>query len=164
MLRNRALIFLLLIPSILSAQTINDAIYGRHVWTKYSWTNANVVALGANLTGELTVATLPALTIVKRAVVRIDTACAGTTTLTVSVGPDGTELGYVLAADAKAAANTTYGALIATVGALLSDGLGSLPSVTGTTVIKALFTSTVQNLDAVTTCTGTIWLETALLP
>lgn len=135
----------------------------------FSWTNAMVTALGANLTGDITVCTLPAKTVVKRAFIVIDTAAAGPTTLTVAVGRAAAlYIDYVVASDAKAAANTVYGDAIAEVGTNLQDSgatahMDDMPSYTGTTAIKAHFIATVANLDQTTTSTGRIILITETL-
>ena len=133
-------------------------------WLKKSWTNAEVVALGAATTGEVTVGVLPERALALAAFVWVDTACTGTTTLTASVGPDASETAYVLPGDVKAVANTVYGDAVGEVGASMSGGLGHLPSITATTTVKILFTSTVQNLNAATTCTGTAWVSYEVLP
>lgn len=133
----------------------------------YTWTNAQVVALGASTTGDITVATLPAKTQVKNAYVVITGQGAGTTTLTVSCGDavGGTPfINYVVASDAKAAANTVYGDAVAERGTSLDTEFWYLPSYTATTLVTCHFISTGANLDQVTGSTGRVILETALLP
>ncbi len=136
-------------------------------WSSYSWTNAMVVALGASLTGDVTICTLPAKVIVRRALVVINSAAAGVATLTVAVGRTSAGyIDYVVASDAKAAANTVYGDATDEIGSHLYNGTGfidDLASWTGTTAVKAHFISTVQTLDATTTSTGTVYLETVTL-
>jgi hypothetical protein len=135
----------------------------RTVTHSYQWTNAMITALGAVLSGNVSVATLPAKTIVKNAYVVLNSTCAGTTTLTVSVGRTAaTYVDYIVASNAQSGANTVYGTTSGTRGTNLTGY--DLPSYTGTTVVNAQFISTVSNLSAVTTCTGTVILETALAP
>lgn len=145
----------------------NNAVV-RRTWTKFTWTNAQVVALGASTTGDITVCTLPAKTTVHRAFIVINTAATGTTTLTVAVGRTSASYNdYVVASDAQAAANTMYGYTKATVGTNLYDGVTMIydtPSITGTTVVKAHYVSTGANLSSVLTSTGTVYLETSVLP
>lgn len=158
--------------TILTAGTMtgNTVAYIRTEWTKLAWTNAMVVALGAATTGNVLAATLPAKTLVKRAIVVIATAAAGTTTLTISCGRTAAGyIDYVVASDAQAAANTVYGDAIAEVGTTLKDSgatapIDDLPSYTGTTAINCQFVSTGSNLDQVTTSTGNVFLQTELLP
>ena len=129
----------------------------------FLWTNAMVVALGANLTGDITVCTLPAKTVIKNAYVIITGAGAGPTTLTVAFGRTGAAyIDYIVASDAKAAANTVYGAVAGERGTNLTGY--DLPSYTGTTAVKLHFISTVLNLDQVTGSTGRVVIETSLIP
>jgi hypothetical protein len=133
----------------------------------YTWSNAQVVALGAALTGNITVATLPAKTQVLDAMVVITGAGAGTTTLTVSCGDAiaGTPfINYVVASDAKAAANTVYGDAVAERGTSIDTEFWYLPSYTATTLVTCQFISTGANLDQVTGSTGRVILTTRLLP
>ena len=156
-----------IIPGYLAAgtMTVTNATYSylRTVINRYSWTNAMVTALGANLTGDISVAVIPAKVIVKNVFVVIDTACTGTATLTVAVGRTGAGyIDYIVASNAKAAANTVYGAVAGDRGTNLTGY--DLASWTGTTTIYAHFISTTQTLDATTTCTGHVDIETELLP
>lgn len=160
----------------LTASTMTASKEGeiRSVTHSYSWTNAMVTALGASLTGDINVATLPAKTRVDSALVVIDTAAGGVTTLTVSCGDaiGGTPFtNYIVASDAKAAANTVYGDLIsgAETGASLFDATTKwrnnyVPSYTSTTLVTCHFISTGTNLNTVTTSTGHVILTTTLLP
>lgn len=136
------------------------------VVNKYSWTNAMVVALGASLTGDIAICTLPAKTVVKRVWVVITGAGAGVTSLTVAVGHVAAGyIDYVVASNAKAAANTVYGDALPEIGTgLASLPQGDLPSWTGTTVVNAHFVSTVENLQSVTDSTGAVYIETMILP
>jgi len=136
---------------------------GSLVTNAYSWTNAQVVALGASLTGDITMVTLPAKTQVVDAQIVILTAAAGTTTLTVAAGRTGAAyIDYIVASDAQAAANTVYGDASAERGTNLTGY--DIPSYTGTTAVKCHFISTVSNLSSVTTSTGKLILTTRLLP
>lgn len=139
----------------------------RRVVSSYTWSNAQVVALGAALVGDITVATLPAKTQVRNAYVVITGAAAGPTTVTVSCGDaiGGTPfINYVVASDAKAAANTVYGDAAAERGTSIDVEFYYMPSYTATTLVTCHFISTVLNLDQVTGSTGRVILETALLP
>ncbi len=135
----------------------------RRVLHSFVWTNAMVVALGAGLTGDVTVCTLPAKTVVLNAYVVITGTAAGVATLTVAVGRTAAGyIDYIVASDAKVAANTVYGDASGERGTNLTGY--DLPSYTGTTAVKAHFVSTVQNLDQTTGSTGTVILETLLVP
>lgn len=130
---------------------------------KYSWTNAQVVALGAALTGDITIATLPAKTVVTNAYVVIDSPGAVVTTLTVAVGRVSAGfIDYIVASDAKASANTVYGDASGERGTNLTGY--DLPSYTSAVAVKAHFISTVANLDQCTGSAGTIYLDTYTLP
>lgn len=132
--------------------------------SKYSWTNALVAGLSGT-TGNLTVATLPAKTVVNKATLVITGQAAGVTALTVSVGRTATAyVDYLVAKSAKAAANTVYGQVIGDVGTSLSAILGDLPSVAGATAVVLQFVSAVENLSAVTGSSGDVYLETTTYP
>ena len=136
----------------------------RTVISKFSWTNAQVAAL-AGTANTLDVCTLPARTVVDRAWVIITGAATGVTVLTASVGRTGAGyIDYIVASDAKATSNTVYGDAIAEVGTSLSALVGDFPSLVGTTSVKIRFDATAQNLNLVTGSTGSIYLETHLLP
>ncbi len=153
--------------SIVTAGTMT-AVAGKQAllrggFSAFTWTNAQVVALGAGLAGNVKVCTLPAKTIVKNAYYVVDTAATGPTTLTASLGRVGADyLDYIVASDIKAATNTVYGDASGERGTNLTGY--DLPSYTGATDIYVHFVSTVANLDQVTGSTGTVILETALLP
>ncbi len=135
------------------------------VVSKFSWTKAMVNALGSNLTGDITVCTLPAKTLVKRAIIRITTQGAGTTTMTVSLGRTGTGyIDWIKASDAKAADGTMYGLATADIGTGMDDLLGDLPSMTAGTAVKLHFVTTVEHLDDVSASAGDVFLETIVLP
>lgn len=128
-----------------------------------TWTNAQVVALGASLTGDIKAFTIPAKHVVENAYIIITGAAAGTTTLTVSCGrTSASYIDYIVASDAQAAANTVYGGASAERGTNLTGY--DLPSYTGTTDVYCHFTSTVSNLSSVTGSTGRVVLVTTLIP
>lgn len=130
---------------------------------KFSWTNAMIVALGAALTGDITICTLPSKTVVKRVWVVLSGQAAGPATLTVAIGRAGAAyIDYIIALTLKAAANTIYGAVVGDLGTNLTGY--DLPSVTGTTAVKAHFIATVANLDGTTGSSGDIYIETIQLP
>ena len=132
-----------------------------------SWTNAQVVALGASLTGDIACLTIPAKTQVKNAYVVITGVGAGTATLTVSLGDaiGGTPfINYVVASSAQAAANTVYGDAVAERGTSLDVEFYNMPSYTATTAVTLHFISTVQNLSSVTGSSGMAVFETVTIP
>jgi hypothetical protein len=89
-----------------------------------------------------------------------DTSANG---LTVACGrTSATFIDYIVASDAKAAANTVYGDASAERGTNLTGY--DLPSYTGTTTISCHFIKTVTNLSTVLTSTGRVIIETALVP
>ena len=128
---------------------------------KFSWTNAMVVALGAALTGDVTVGTLPAKFVVTNVYYVVTGQAAGVTTLTGAVGRTGAGyIDYVVASDLKAAANTMYGVTDATRGTNQTPTKAmDLPSYTATTDVKMHFISTVENLDQTTGSTGDVYIE-----
>jgi hypothetical protein len=132
-------------------------------WRRYDWTNAQVVALGANLTGDIAVCTLQPKTVVKNAYIVIGTADTSANALTVAVGTvSATYLNLVAAGDAKAVANTIYGD---TSGERGTNAVGYwIPSWTAGTVVNAHFVKSTTNLSTVTTSTGSVYLETEILP
>ena len=145
--------------SLATAPTLNGAVRGGEY--RVSWTNADVVGLGANLTGSIVVATLPIDTVVKNAYVFIGTAATNVVTLTVSVGRTGAAyVDYIKASSAMAAANTVYGAVVGDRGTNLTGY--DLPSHTATTAVYVQFICN-ANLSTVLTSTGTIVLETTRL-
>lgn len=136
----------------------------------YDWTNAMVVA-AASSSNKIDVCTLPAKTAVARVWVAIKTAATQAATLTVQAGTAADTDGYVVASDAKAAANTVYGDAIAEQGALLfvpgdTDDyhLTNLPSYTGTTVVQIEFVIGAGTLADVTASTGRVVIESIVLP
>jgi hypothetical protein len=140
------------------------------VWHKYSWTNAMVAAL-TGTADDITVGTLPAKTLARRAFIVITgQGVQGAGTYTVAVGTVATTyLDYVKAGDAKAAVGTMYGDAAAEVGTALYEGtnhtyLDHLPSMSTTTAVKAHFIAVGANLSTVTASTGDVYIETLTLP
>lgn len=132
-------------------------------WTCRSWTNAMVVALGATTAGDIAWGTLPAKTIVKNAYAIITGAATGPAAVTVALGrTSSTYIDYIVASDAKAAANTVYGDASAERGTNLTGY--DMPSYTGTTLINLHFISTGANLSTVLASTGQICLTTEKAP
>jgi hypothetical protein len=151
--------------SALTAGTMTgtNTALSRRVVHRFDWTNAMITALGASLTGDIAVCTLPAKTIVVNAYVVVVSAATGTTTLSLSVGRTGAGyIDYVTNSDIKAAANTVYGDASGERGTNLVGY--DMPSFTGTTVVNAHLISTVENLSACLGSTGSIYLETITLP
>lgn len=139
----------------------------RDVVSSYTWTNAQVVALGASTTGDITVATLPAKTQVLDALVVIVTPDTSANALTVSCGDaiGATPfINLVVASDAKATANTIYGDTLAERGTSIDTEFFYLPSYTATTLVTCHFIKTTTNLNTVTASTGRVILTTRLLP
>lgn len=135
----------------------------RSAWHSASWTNANVTALGAVTTGNISAFTLPAKFVIENMYVVITGAAAGPATVTVSCGRTGAAyIDYIVASDAKAAANTVYGDAAAERGTNLVGY--DLPSYTATTVVNCQFISTGANLNTVTGSTGTVIFKTAMVP
>ena len=130
----------------------------------FSWTNAMIVALGASLTGTITVGTLPAKFVVTNVFMVVTTAAAGTTSLTMSIGRvSAAYTDYITASNIQAAANTIYGNVGGADRGTNNVGY-DFPSNTGTTAVVAALTSTVSNLSSVTTSTGEIYIEGYILP
>lgn len=139
--------------------TPGPAVAGTTITSEYLWTNAMVVALGASLTGDVKICTLPAKTYVINAYMIVTGTAAGVTTLTGALGrTSASYIDYIVALDLKVASNTVYGDASAERGTNLTGY--DLPSVTGTTDVYMHFISTVANLSSVTGSTGTIVLVT----
>lgn len=152
-------------PSVLTAgtMTVTNSAINRKVWHRFDWTNAMVVALGGGGAGDIAVCTLTSKTAVTNAYVVIDTPDTSANALTVAFGRTGAGyIDYIVASDAKAAANTVYGDASAERGTNLV--MYDLPSITGTTVLNAHFIKTTTALNTVTGSTGHIYLETVTLP
>jgi hypothetical protein len=155
---------------VLTNATMTPEVQGRvcggGLCHSYTWSNAQVAAL-AGTAGDITVTTLPAKTQITNAYVVITGTAAGPTTVTVSCGDAiaGTPfINYVVASDAKVAANTVYGDVVAERGTSIDVEFYYLPSYTATTLITCHFISTGANLSTVTGSTGRVILQTALLP
>lgn len=132
-------------------------------WSSYTWSNAQVTALGAVTTGNISAFTLPAKTVVENMYVVITGAAAGPATVTVSCGRTGaTYIDYITAQNAKAAANTVYGDGAAERGTNLTGS--DLPSYTGTTTVNCQFISSGANLSTVTGSSGRVIVKTATVP
>lgn len=157
-------------PVTVGTATFLGSFGGRRGWLKFAWTNAMVVA-AAGTSNKIDVCTTLARTIVHRALVVIGTAATQGATLTVQAGTAADTDGFVVASNAKAAANTVYGDGIAEQGLLLfvpgdTDDyhLEHLPSYTGTTVIQLEFVIGAGTLADVTASTGTLYLDVTVLP
>lgn len=145
------------------ALTLTNSAFSNKVTHRFDWTNAMIVALGASLTGDITICTLPAKTVVTNAYLVIDTPDASANALSVAVGRvAATYADYLVASDAKAVANTVYGDAAAERGTNLTGY--DLPSYTGTTAVKMHLIKAVTNLSTVAGSTGHIYLETMVLP
>ncbi len=128
----------------------------------YTWTNAQVAALPTTA-GDILAVTLPAKTVVVNMYIVITGQAAGPTTVTVACGRTGTTyIDYIVASDAKAAANTVYGDVAGERGTNLTGY--DLPSYTGTTAVNCHFVSSGGNLSTVTGSTGRVVLTTTLVP
>lgn len=125
------------------------ATYAGNGYTKGYVTYANANALGAVASGNVTICTLPALTVVRDLHLYISVTASGVGTLTGSVGVTGADYTDMLTAfDLKSAQNTIWGNTNTDRGANLSGYY--LPSVSGTTDIKMHLEATGGNLNAVT--------------
>ena len=131
--------------------------------SKFQWTNADIVALGAVLNGTMKFTTLPARTLVKRVWMNIVGQGAGVATLTASFGRTSANyIDYMTAQDAKAAAGTSY-YLTAVLGGNM-PAQGDVPSLSSTTDLYVRWVSTGSNLNTVTGSAGEIFLETFVMP
>lgn len=130
---------------------------------RFDWTNAMIVALGAVGAGDITVCTLPAQTVVTNVYVVINTPDTSANALTVAVGRTAAAYtDYIGASDAKAVGGTVYGAVVGDRGANLTGY--DLPSYSATTDVVAHFIKAVTALNTVVACTGSVLIETLLLP
>lgn len=128
-------------------------------WRKVSITNAQVVALGAAVSGNIALFTLAAKEILENVVVNVTTPGAGTTTLTMSVGRTGAlYVDGIVASDVKTAA-IVLGVLSAQRGVNLTAG--GDPGGFASRTYYAQFVSTVQNLSAVTGFACNVHYKTA---
>lgn len=153
-------------PALITTGTMtatNNSVVSAVTVSRFDWTNAMVAALGASTTGDITVCTLPAKTVVLNVYVVIDTPDTSTNALTVAVGRVSTGyIDYTVASDAKAAANTVYGDASGERGTNLVGY--DLPSITGTTDVKAHFIKTTTNLSTVVGSSGHVYIVTETLP
>ena len=145
--------------SAIAAQVSSVSRYGL---IKRQWTNAEVAALGASLTGDINVGTLPAKSAVMRTYVIIDTPDSSANALTVALGVTATAYAdWIVASDAKALAGTVYGDAAAERGAAHLDG--ALFYATAQTV-NLHFIKGTTNLSTVTGSTGTVYVEYVTYP
>ncbi|MDP2317462.1 MAG: hypothetical protein Q8P41_31550 [Pseudomonadota bacterium] len=139
------------------AQTSTAPVFGV---IKYSITNAAVVALGAALTGDITIGTLPAKSRVLMTYVDVTSAETSANALTVSLGTVATGyVDWVVASDAKTAA--VYGDIVAERGATNIDG--QLYYAAATT-IKSHFVKTTTNLSTATAFAADVYVAYQTLP
>lgn len=135
----------------------------RRVVHRFDFTNAQVVALGAVLAGDIKVCTIPADVAVVNVIVVIASPDTSANALTVAVGRTGaTYVDYITAQSAKAAAGTVYGGLAAHRG--VNNTGGDVPSTSATTDVFAHFIKTTTNLNTVTGLAGIVYIETLQLP
>lgn len=135
----------------------------RRVVSSYPIANADVVSLGASTTGDITVCTLVAKQKVLDAAIVIDTPDTSANALTIAFGrTSAAYIDYIVASDAKAAANTVYGDVSAERGTNLTGY--DLPSYTGTTALKLHFIKTTTNLSTVTGFTAHVIVVTEIWP
>lgn len=128
---------------------------------KFSITNAMVVALGAGLSGNISLCTLPAKTRVENCYIVVTSPAVGPATVTVSVGRTAAAyIDYIVASDAKTAA--TYGDVSGERGTNLV--LYDVPSFSATTLVNVQMVSTGANLNTVTGFAAEVYLETVQLP
>jgi hypothetical protein len=149
-----------LTAATMTSEGINNV---RTTTTSYAWTNAMLTAGGAATTWDVTVATLPAKTQLLDAMVVILTAQTAAGTLSVQCGDAATFINYVVAGDAKAAANTVYGDAVAERGTAIDVEHYYLPSYVATTTVTCRFISNAA-MSTMTTSTGRVILTTRLLP
>jgi len=132
-------------------------------WNSVTISNANVTALGATTTGDVTLFTLPAKMQLVDMKVIILAPDSSANALTVAVGRTSASfIDYIVASDAKAAANTVYGDASAERGTNLTGY--DLPSYTGTTNVTAHFIKTTTNLSTVIGLSIQVDFKTELIP
>lgn len=150
---------------LLTSGTMTPIVTGeaRKVWNRYDWDNAMVVALGAVGAGDIVAATLPAKTVVSNMYVVITAPDTSANALTVACGrTSALYIDYIVASDAKAAAGTVYGNDLAERGTNLTGY--DLPNFSGTTTLSCHFIKSITTLDTVTGSTGSVYIETSILP
>ena len=144
--------------------TYDSVALARRTLHKFSWTNAMVVA-AASSSNKIDVATLPSKTVVHGCWVVIGTAATQAATLTVQAGTSADTDGYVVASNAKAAANTFYGDATAEQGVLLFSTNHLHPvNYTATTLVQIEFVIGAGTLADVVASTGTVFLDVSILP
>ncbi len=127
---------------------------------KYAITNAAVAALGANLTGDIAIGTLPANSRVTSTYVDVTAADTSANALTVSLGTVGTGyVDWIVASDGKAVA--LYGDATAERGATNLDGALFYKTATP---INSHFVKTTTNLSTVTAFAATVYVTYQTLP
>lgn len=128
---------------------------------KASWTAAMVAALGGGTTGNLKVATLPAKTLIRNTILRVETPYSDPTTLTASVGTVATDyIDLVVASNAKV--QGTYGDASAERG---TNATGYyIPSLSGTTDVYVQFVISGGVLSDIDSFAGYVILDYVVLP
>lgn len=139
-------------------------------WYKWHWNNGDVTALDTTTTtqtGNIKLGTLPAGCIVKRAIIHVDSAASGVTTLTISCGiASSAYVDYILAASAKSVAwlgdaNSEEGASLK----ISTTGQNDSFVATASDVYLQFITTTgSEYLHSVLTSSGTVYLEIETLP
>lgn len=128
----------------------------RTVWQRYDWNNSNIANLGAVTSANVKICTLPARTIVTNAVMILTTGASGALTIAASIGSIGPNYTNLLGSSSlKAADGTVYG---------LPPASADLLALSVPTDVYLRVVSTVGNLNITTGSSGTIYLETAVLP
>jgi hypothetical protein len=128
----------------------------------FTWAPAQLITLGGGTSGNLKVATLPAKTVITNAYIIITVPDGSAISLTVSLGRTGANYtDYIVASNAKAAANTVYG----DAGAERSTNLTGydLPSWTAATDVYARFVSGDAAMDELTS-EGVVVIEHYTIP
>lgn len=128
---------------------------------KYTWTNAEIVALGGGTSGTITIGTLPANSQLLSAYAIVGTqATFAAGTLTLGVGrTSATFVDFLAAGDLKAAAGTVYGNAAAE---RATDA--AIQHFATATTVKAIVTAGAGDLANVTGSTGTIYLLYVVFP
>lgn len=152
--------------SLLTAGTMTytSQALARRAVHRFDWTGTMIAALGAVTSGDITICTLPARTVVVNAYIVITAQAADPGDLTMAIGRTGAlYVDYIGNSDLLAATNTVYGDAVGERGANLTGY--DLPSFTGTTAVKAHLITTLGVLsDTSVNSGGSIYLETATLP
>ena len=128
---------------------------------KYTWTNAEIVALGGGTSGTIDIGSLPANSQLLSAYAIVGTqATFAAGTLTIGVGrTSATFVDFLAAGDLKAAAGTVYGNAAAE---RATDA--AIQHFAAATAVKAIVTAGAGDLANVTGSTGTIYLLYVVLP